>query len=106
MKSRTVSRLPLFGLLLVVMPTLGLAQDVIGAQLDGYQTALAEALLRHAPANEIAELRRAFRISRSSHDLLLETMRVESGPLLSRSRCQLVRATRIAEIKRMIEEME
>ena len=59
------------------------------AQLEGYQTALAEALLRHAPDPEIAELRRAFGVGPEAHDRLLERMRGESGVLIDRARRQV-----------------
>jgi hypothetical protein len=77
-----------------------LDQDRVGGieervQLDGYETALAEAMLRHAPTNEIVELRRAFGVSREAHEALIKRMRGESGPLQSRARCQMVRATSI-----------
>lgn len=59
------------------------------AQLEGYGTALAEALLRHAPEPEIAELRRAFGVSQEAHDRILEQMRGESGVLIDRVRRQV-----------------
>lgn len=65
------------------------------AQLEGYQTALAEALLRGASASEVTELRRAFGVSPEAHARLLEQMRGESGALLSRARSQLEHALAI-----------
>jgi len=58
-------------------------------QLNGYQTALSEALLRHAPEREIVELRQAFGVSQEDHDSILERMRGESGPLRERARSQV-----------------
>jgi hypothetical protein len=65
------------------------------AQLEGYQTALTEALLRHAPEREIGELREAFGVSEEAHAALLEKMRGQSGPLLARAREQMERALAI-----------
>jgi CRP-like cAMP-binding protein len=66
------------------------------AQLEGYEAALAQALLRHASEHEISELRQAFGVSREIHAGLLERMRGESGVLLARARDHLgrVRARR------------
>lgn len=58
-------------------------------QLNGYQTALSEALLRHAPEREIVELRQAFGVSEGDHDSILERMRGESGALRQRARSQV-----------------
>jgi hypothetical protein len=58
-------------------------------QLKGYQTALSEALLRHAPEREVVELRRAFGVSQEDHDRILNRMRGESGPLRERARSQV-----------------
>jgi CRP-like cAMP-binding protein len=65
------------------------------AQLKGYQTALTEALLRHAPERELVELRQAFGISQEAHDSILDRMRSESGPLLERARGQIEQALTI-----------
>ena len=65
------------------------------AQLEGYQIALAEALLRTASEHEIDELRRSFGVSRSDHDAVLGRIRGVSGELLSRARRQLGRALRL-----------
>lgn len=65
------------------------------AQLEGYQTALAAALLRRASASEVTELRRAFGISPEAHARLLEQMRGESGALLARARVQMEHALAI-----------
>jgi hypothetical protein len=55
------------------------------AQLEGYQTALAQALLRRASEPEIAELRRAFGVTQEAHDRVLERIRGESGVLIERA---------------------
>jgi hypothetical protein len=65
------------------------------AQLESYQTALAEALLRGAKEEEIAELRRSFGVSREDHETVLTWTRGASGELLSRARRQLERAQRL-----------
>ncbi|MGH6690991.1 MAG: hypothetical protein ACREF4_09970, partial [Gammaproteobacteria bacterium] len=62
------------------------------AQLEGYQTALAEALLRGASASEVTALQRAFGVTPESHARLLEHMRGESGALLGRARGQIEHA--------------
>jgi len=62
------------------------------AQLEGYETALAEALFRHAPEREIADLRQAFGVSLEDHQTLIASMRGESGTLQNRARGQLARA--------------
>jgi hypothetical protein len=62
------------------------------AQLEGYQTALAAALLRRASASEVTELQRAFGVSPEAHARLLEQMRGESGALLARARGQMEHA--------------
>lgn len=62
------------------------------AQLEGYQTALAEALLRGASMSEVTALRRAFGVTREAHARLLEQMRGESGALLGRARGQIEHA--------------
>ncbi|HUF88441.1 MAG TPA: cyclic nucleotide-binding domain-containing protein [Gemmatimonadota bacterium] len=62
------------------------------AQLEGYQTALAAALLRRASASEVTELQRAFGISSEAHARVLEQMRGESGALLVRARGQVEHA--------------
>ncbi len=56
------------------------------AQLDGYQAALAEALLRRASEPELAALRQAFGIELETHEQLLERMRGGTGPLVRRAR--------------------
>jgi CRP-like cAMP-binding protein len=66
------------------------------AQLDSYQTALAEALLRGAPEEEIADLRGRFGVSREGHEAALARTRGASGELLSRARRQLERAQRLS----------
>ena len=65
------------------------------AQLEGYQIALAEALLRPATEQEIEELRLGFGVSRSDHETVLGRIRGASGELLSRARRQLDRALRL-----------
>jgi hypothetical protein len=65
------------------------------AQLEGYQVALAEALLRAAPQEEIDELRRRFGVSESAHETALARIRGSSGEILSRARRQLDRAQRL-----------
>jgi hypothetical protein len=60
------------------------------AQLEGYKTALAEALLRHASDAEITALRLAFDIDQAKHDGLIEQMRGDSGLLVDRARDQVV----------------
>ncbi len=62
------------------------------AQLEGYRTALAEALLRRASASELTELQRAFGIGPEAHATALEQLRGESGTLLVRARGQLQHA--------------
>jgi hypothetical protein len=61
-------------------------------QLEGYQTALAAALLRRASASEVAELQRAFGVGSEAHARILEQMRGESGALLARARSQMEHA--------------
>ncbi len=65
------------------------------AQLDGYQAALAEALLRAATEEEIDELRQGFGVGRADHETVLARIRGASGELLSRARRQLERAQRL-----------
>jgi hypothetical protein len=62
------------------------------AQLEGYRTALAEALLRRASASEVTELQRAFGVGPEAHASVLEQMRGESGALLVRARGQMEHA--------------
>jgi hypothetical protein len=62
------------------------------AQLEGYRTALADALLRRASASEVTELQRAFGVGPEAHTAVLEQMRGESGALLVRARGQLEHA--------------
>ncbi|HET9331958.1 MAG TPA: cyclic nucleotide-binding domain-containing protein [Gemmatimonadota bacterium] len=62
------------------------------AQLEGYKTALAAALLRRASASELTELQRAFGVSPEAHAGVLEQMRGESGALLARARGQMEHA--------------
>lgn len=62
------------------------------AQLEGYQTALAEALLRRASASELAELQRAFGVGAEAHERILERLRGESGALMARARGQMEHA--------------
>ena len=66
------------------------------AQLEGYRTALAEALLRRAPASELTELQRAFGVSPDAHAAVLEQLRGESGALLVRARGQLQHAMAVS----------
>ena len=61
-------------------------------QLEGYRTALTEALLRKAPENELAELRQAFGVNLGVHQALLAQLRSASGELLAKARSQLARA--------------
>lgn len=65
------------------------------AQLEGYQAALAEALLRGAREEEIDELRRSFGVEPGDHETVLERVRGASGELVSRARRQLERAKRL-----------
>jgi hypothetical protein len=67
------------------------------AQLDGYQAALADALLRQVPETQVLELRRAFGVSPEAHDRILERLRGESGILIERAGRQVehVRALRL-----------
>jgi hypothetical protein len=58
-------------------------------QLEGYQTALAAALLRRASASEVTELQRAFGVGPEAHARLLEQMRGKTGALLARARGQM-----------------
>ena len=62
------------------------------AQLEGYQVALAEALLRSATREEIDELRRSFGVSAADHQTVLARVRGASGQLVSRARRRLERA--------------
>ena len=55
-------------------------------QLESYQEALADAVLRQASAAEIDELRRAFGVSQGAHAALVERMRGGAGPMLARAR--------------------
>ena len=66
------------------------------AQLEGYRTALAEALLRRASASELTELQRAFGVSPDAHAVVLEQLRGESGALLVRARGQLQHALTVS----------
>jgi hypothetical protein len=66
------------------------------AQLEGYRTALAEALLRRAPASELTELQRAFGVSPDAYAAVLEQLRGESGALLVRARGQLQHAMAVS----------
>jgi hypothetical protein len=65
------------------------------AQLEGYEVALAEAVLRGAPAEEIDELRLSFGVSPFDHEAVQARVRGASGELLSRARRQLERARRL-----------
>lgn len=67
------------------------------AQLEGYQVALAEALLRAAREEELEELRRSFGVSSGDHQTVLARIRGASGELLSRARRQLERAQRLRQ---------
>ena len=62
------------------------------AQLEGYRTALAEALLRRASASELTELQRAFGVGSDAHAAVLQELRGESGALLVRARGPLKHA--------------
>jgi len=64
-------------------------------QLEGYQTVLAEALVRHAPEQEITKLRLAFGVDREAHERLLQRMRGESGVILQAARDQLERVRKV-----------
>jgi hypothetical protein len=66
------------------------------AQLEGYQAALAQALLRAARDEEIDELRRTFGVSARAHETALARIRGPAGELLSRARRQLDRARQLA----------
>lgn len=72
------------------------------AQLEGYQTALAAALLRGASTSEVAELQRAFGIDSEAHARLMERMRGESGALLARARGQMEHALAVRRDLAMI----
>ena len=65
------------------------------AQLEGYQLALAESLLRGARDEEVEELRRRFGVSSGDHQAVLARVRAASGELLVRARRQLERARRV-----------
>jgi len=65
------------------------------AQLEGYQVALAEALLRGATEEEVEELRRRFGVGSGDHQTVLVRVRAASGELLVRARRQLERARRV-----------
>ena len=67
------------------------------AQLEGYKTALTEALLRRAGEREIVELRRAFGIEPKAHEALLARLRSSSGPLLEKTRHHLQRALKFRD---------
>jgi hypothetical protein len=64
-------------------------------QLEGYQAALAEALLRGAKEEEVDELRRSFGVDPRGHEAVLARVRGASGALVSRARRQLERAKRL-----------
>jgi hypothetical protein len=66
------------------------------AQLEGYRTALAEALLRRASASELTELQRAFGVSPEAHAAVLDELRGESGALIARARGQLQHAMAVS----------
>ncbi|HSD29861.1 MAG TPA: cyclic nucleotide-binding domain-containing protein [Vicinamibacteria bacterium] len=66
------------------------------AQLEGYQVALAEAMLRPAREEEIDELRRSFAVSPDDHQKVLAQVRGASGELLSRARRQLERSRELS----------
>jgi hypothetical protein len=65
------------------------------AQHAGFERALAEALLRSAPASELEELRSVFGVSRQDHEAALERLRGAGGPLVERARRQLDRAVEL-----------
>jgi hypothetical protein len=65
------------------------------AQIEGYQVALAEAVLRGAPPEEVEDLRRGFGVSPADHEAVLALVRGASGELLSRARRRLDRARRL-----------
>ena len=65
------------------------------AQLRGYEVALTEALLRHAPADEIDALRREFGVDDDAHKALMTGIRGRAGGLLTRANAQLARAREI-----------
>lgn len=62
------------------------------AQLEGYETALSEALLRQASDLEIAGLREAFGIDPAQHQKILGQLRSGSGSLYTKARHHLARA--------------
>ncbi len=62
------------------------------AQLEGYETALSEALLRHASDSEINGLREAFGVEPTQHEHILARLRSGSGSLLTKARSHLARA--------------
>lgn len=59
------------------------------AQLEGYEAALTEALLRRASEAEIAELRQAFGVDLAAHESVVARVRGESGALVARARGRL-----------------
>lgn len=65
------------------------------AQLEGYQKALAEAMLRPAKEEEIDALRRSLGVSPDDHQKVLSRVRGASGELLTRARGQLDRARKL-----------
>lgn len=72
------------------------------AQLEGYRTALAEALLRGASEDEVDELRHGFGVDAESHAALLDQMRGTEGPLIARARRQLDRALELDRELRIV----
>ena len=67
------------------------------AQQAGFERALAEAVLRGAPASELEELRSVFGVSASEHHAALERVRGAGGPLVERARRQLDRAIELRQ---------
>jgi hypothetical protein len=65
------------------------------AQLEGYEAALAEALLRGAKEEEVDELRLSFGVRREDHEAVVARVRGSSGELVSRAGRQLERAKRL-----------
>jgi hypothetical protein len=65
------------------------------AQQAGFERALAEAMLRSAPASELDELRSVFGVSAQDHEAALERLRSAGGPLVERARRQLAHAVEL-----------
>lgn len=62
------------------------------AQLEGYETALAEALLRDGSDGAVEQLRQAFGVDVADHERVMAKLRDASGALMSRARGHVERA--------------